>query len=94
MYQIGTRETRVLVDVPGKLPSSSNGDLKKYMEQVVAPELPESIRVSLSHWVFATAINVNQTYICSPSFWKLWKQNGYDLCPIAFCHLQQISQMA
>ena len=45
MYQIGSRETRVLVDVPGVLPSQSNGDLKKYMENVVAPELPESIRV-------------------------------------------------
>ncbi|ORY99952.1 squalene epoxidase-domain-containing protein [Syncephalastrum racemosum] len=44
MYQIGTHETRVLVDVPGVLPSQSNGDLKKYMENVVAPELPESIR--------------------------------------------------
>ncbi|CAO3616543.1 unnamed protein product [Mucor hiemalis] len=44
MYQIGTHDTRVLVDVPGKLPSASNGDLKKYMEETVAPELPDSIR--------------------------------------------------
>lgn len=46
MYQIGPRETRVLVDIPGKLPSNSSGELKSYMETVVAPELPESIRVS------------------------------------------------
>ncbi|KAG0162978.1 Squalene epoxidase [Apophysomyces sp. BC1034] len=44
MYQIGTHDTRVLVDVPGQLPSVSNGDLKKYLLEVVAPELPESIR--------------------------------------------------
>lgn len=28
LYQIGTHETRVLVDVPGKLPSASTGALK------------------------------------------------------------------
>ncbi|CEG64142.1 Putative Squalene monooxygenase [Rhizopus microsporus] len=44
MYQISTHDTRILVDIPGKLPSASNGDLKKYMEQVVALELPDSIR--------------------------------------------------
>jgi squalene monooxygenase len=46
MYQISTNDTRVLVDVPGRLPSASNGDLKKYLEETVAPELPDSIRVS------------------------------------------------
>ncbi|RCI05072.1 Squalene epoxidase [Rhizopus stolonifer] len=44
MYQISTHDTRVLVDIPGKLPSASNGDLKKYMEEVVAPELPNAVR--------------------------------------------------
>ncbi|KAL7315953.1 Squalene epoxidase [Mucor circinelloides] len=44
MYQIGTHDTRVLVDVPGKLPSVSTGELKKYLQGTVAPELPESIR--------------------------------------------------
>ncbi|RCH77538.1 Squalene epoxidase, partial [Rhizopus stolonifer] len=44
MYQISTRDTRVLVDIPGKLPSSSDGSLKKYMENIVAPELPDTIR--------------------------------------------------
>lgn len=46
MYQISTHDTRVLVDVPGKLPSASTGELKEYLQQTVAPELPESIRVS------------------------------------------------
>lgn len=45
MYQISTHDTRVLVDVPGKLPSVSTGELRAYMENIVAPELPESIRV-------------------------------------------------
>ncbi|KAI7867051.1 squalene epoxidase-domain-containing protein [Mucor mucedo] len=44
MYQISTHDTRVLVDVPGKLPSVSTGELRAYMENIVAPELPESIR--------------------------------------------------
>lgn len=51
MYQISTHDTRILVDIPGKLPSASNGDLKKYMEQVVAPELPDSIRVSCNEYI-------------------------------------------
>ncbi|KAG0238864.1 Squalene epoxidase [Actinomortierella wolfii] len=44
MYQIGTHETRILVDVPGKLPSASSGALRSYMENVVCPQLPESIQ--------------------------------------------------
>lgn len=47
MYQISTTDTRVLVDVPGKLPSVSNGDLKSYLEETVGPELPDSIRVNI-----------------------------------------------
>ncbi|KAG0168574.1 Squalene epoxidase [Apophysomyces sp. BC1034] len=45
MYQIGTHETRVLVDVPGELPSVTNGDLKKYLQNSIAPQLPEAIRI-------------------------------------------------
>ncbi|KAI8378891.1 squalene epoxidase-domain-containing protein [Choanephora cucurbitarum] len=40
MYQIGSHETRVLVDVPGKLPH----DLKGYMAKVIAPQLPPSLQ--------------------------------------------------
>ena len=46
LYQIGTHETRVLVDIPGKLPSISNGDMKDYMEKTVAPQLPQTVRPS------------------------------------------------
>ncbi|KAJ3331361.1 Squalene epoxidase [Blyttiomyces sp. JEL0837] len=46
LYQIGTHDTRILVDVPGKLPSQGNGDLKKYMEEKVGPQLPKSVQSS------------------------------------------------
>lgn len=44
MYQICPTETRVLVDVPGKLPRASNGDLETYLVNFVAPQLPEVSR--------------------------------------------------
>lgn len=40
MYQIAPHDTRILVDVPGELPKASTGELKKYMEQVVCPQIP------------------------------------------------------
>ncbi|RIA91581.1 squalene epoxidase-domain-containing protein [Glomus cerebriforme] len=46
MYQIDTKETRVLVDIPGKLPSNSNGSLKKYIENEVLPIIPKSVQPS------------------------------------------------
>jgi squalene monooxygenase len=45
MYQISTHDTRILVDVPGKLPSASNGDLKNYLVENIAPQLPDTIAV-------------------------------------------------
>lgn len=46
MYQIDTRETRVLIDIPGKLPSNGNGSLKKYIENEVLPIIPKSVQSS------------------------------------------------
>lgn len=43
-YQIGSSEARMLVDIPMPLPSPSNGDLQRYLVDVTAPQLPESIR--------------------------------------------------
>ncbi|KAK9387579.1 squalene epoxidase-domain-containing protein [Lipomyces mesembrius] len=40
VYQIGTHETRMLVDVQGKLPSAANGDLKRRLEEVVTASIP------------------------------------------------------
>ncbi|BCR85877.1 squalene monooxygenase erg1 [Aspergillus chevalieri] len=48
VYQIGSRETRILIDVPENLPSASvkNGGVKNHMRNVVLPSLPEGIRPS------------------------------------------------
>lgn len=48
LYQIGTHETRVLVDVPEKLPAASpaNGGVRGYMAKVVLPALPASVQPS------------------------------------------------
>jgi len=40
MYQISTTETRILVDIPGKLPSVSTGALRSYLEKTIYPQLP------------------------------------------------------
>ncbi|KAI8927450.1 squalene epoxidase-domain-containing protein [Entophlyctis helioformis] len=46
LYQIGSNDTRILVDIPGKLPSIGNGDMKTYMEEFVGPQLPLAIQPS------------------------------------------------
>lgn len=48
LYQIGTHETRVLVDVPEKLPEASpaNGGVRGYMKNVVLPALPACVQPS------------------------------------------------
>lgn len=44
MYQIGTRETRILIDIPDNLPAASvkNGGVKGYMKNTILPSLPTS----------------------------------------------------
>ncbi|KAL1956789.1 hypothetical protein VTO42DRAFT_6843 [Malbranchea cinnamomea] len=46
LYQIGTHETRILVDVPENLPSASveNGGVKGHLQNVVLPSLPKSVQ--------------------------------------------------
>ncbi|KAL2432469.1 Squalene epoxidase erg1 [Exophiala dermatitidis] len=48
LYQIGTHETRVLVDVPEGLPSTlpANGGIKGHLEKVVLPSLPAMVQPS------------------------------------------------
>jgi squalene monooxygenase len=50
MYQIGTHETRILVDVPDNLPGASvkNGGVKGYMKNTILPRLPEGAQASFS----------------------------------------------
>ncbi|KAK3369079.1 squalene epoxidase-domain-containing protein [Lasiosphaeria ovina] len=49
LYQIGTHETRALIDVPEKLPAAApqNGGVRGYIEKVVVPVLPEEARPSV-----------------------------------------------
>ena len=48
LYQIGTHETRALVDVPDGLPSTStaNGGVKTHLKDVVLPSLPAMVQPS------------------------------------------------
>ena len=48
LYQIGTRETRALIDIPENLPSASikNGGVKAHLRNVVLPSLPKSVQSS------------------------------------------------
>lgn len=54
LYQIGTHETRALIDVPEGLPSASfkNGGVKGHLRNVVLPGLPLEVRPS-----FEAALN-------------------------------------
>ena len=44
LYQISSTETRILVDVIGKLPSTFTGALQAYLCDKVMPQLPENLR--------------------------------------------------
>ncbi|KAF4548763.1 Squalene epoxidase-like protein [Elsinoe fawcettii] len=48
LYQIGTHETRALVDIPEGLTTASvkNGGVKGHLRNVVLPNLPESVKPS------------------------------------------------
>jgi len=52
LYQISERDTRILVDVPGKLPSVGTGHLHDYLRKTVLPDLPSSLQAP-----FRTALN-------------------------------------
>lgn len=46
LYQIGTHETRALIDIPENLPSASvaNGGVRGHIKKVVLPSLPKEIQ--------------------------------------------------
>lgn len=48
LYQISEHDTRILVDVPGKLPSVGTGQLHEYLSKTVLPDLPASLQPSFS----------------------------------------------
>ncbi|KAI9746730.1 MAG: Squalene epoxidase [Claussenomyces sp. TS43310] len=50
LYQIGTHETRALIDVPPNLPAASvaAGGVKGYIKDVILPSLPAQVRPSFA----------------------------------------------
>jgi squalene monooxygenase len=54
LYQIGTHETRALIDIPENTPSASikNGGVKGHLRNVVLPSLPKPVQSS-----FEAALN-------------------------------------
>ncbi|KAF2270057.1 squalene monooxygenase [Lojkania enalia] len=48
IYQIGTHETRILVDIPENIPSAApkNGGVKNHLRTVTLPNLPKSVQPS------------------------------------------------
>ncbi|KAI8820836.1 squalene epoxidase-domain-containing protein [Fimicolochytrium jonesii] len=63
LYQIGTHDTRILIDIPGKLPSSSTGALQTYLTTHIAPQLPATLRSA-----FLTALATQRTRTMPNSF--------------------------
>ena len=48
LYQIGTHETRALIDIPENLPAASlaNGGVRAYIRDVIVPSLPKQVQQS------------------------------------------------
>lgn len=65
LYQIGTHETRALVDVPNDADSASSarGGIKAHLRDVVLPSLPPSVQPS-----FATALDAGRLRSMPNSF--------------------------
>jgi squalene monooxygenase len=49
LYQISEHDTRILVDVPGKLPSVGTGQLHEYFRTKVLPDLPKSLQTAFDN---------------------------------------------
>ncbi|EPS38556.1 hypothetical protein H072_7663 [Dactylellina haptotyla CBS 200.50] len=64
IYQIGTHETRALVDIQGKAPSQADGSLKSYMLGAVLPTLPEDVKPS-----FKKAVEDSKSIRSMPNSW-------------------------
>ncbi|KAJ1557198.1 Squalene epoxidase, partial [Nowakowskiella sp. JEL0078] len=63
LYQIGTHDTRILIDFPGKLPSQTTSAMRDYMNEFVCPQLPKQIQAS-----FLSAID-DQSLRIMPNSW-------------------------
>lgn len=69
IYQISPTETRVLVDVPGKVPKKANGDLAKHLIEVAAPQLPPITQKAFIEAVKNDAVNSmpNRSFHTTPT---------------------------
>lgn len=66
LYQIGSRETRALIDVPANLPAAStaNGGVRGYIRNIVVPSLPASV-----HACFEAALADGKIPRSMPNSW-------------------------
>ena len=62
LYQISQHYTRILVDVPGKLPSVGSGQLHKYLRSTVLPDLPVGLQKP-----FDEALKSSERLKCMPN---------------------------
>ncbi|KAJ3359378.1 hypothetical protein GGF32_009396 [Allomyces javanicus] len=70
LYQIASRDTRILVDVPGsKYPSNAHGELTAYLRSHVAPQLPTkgNVRSAFLHALDAQRVRVMPNPYLPPS---------------------------
>lgn len=74
VYQVGARETRILCDIQGPVPSNSNGALKEHMEKNVMPHLPKSIQPS-----FQVALKEQTIRVMPNSFLSASKNEHHGL---------------
>ncbi|KAK0637242.1 squalene epoxidase [Bombardia bombarda] len=80
LYQIGTHETRALIDVPLDLPAASpqNGGVRGYIEKVILPSLPAGVRPSVAA---ALAANGGKIPKSMPNSWLPPAKQGGKLHP-------------
>ncbi|CAA9963184.1 Squalene monooxygenase [Pyrenophora teres f. maculata] len=72
IYQIGTHETRILIDIPENLPSASpkNGGVKNHMLNVALPALPECVQPAFKKAVEAGKLRSMPNSFLPPSTQK------------------------
>ncbi|TKA63200.1 hypothetical protein B0A49_08990 [Cryomyces minteri] len=69
LYQIGTHETRALIDIPENLPSASvkNGGVKGHLRDIVLPSLPKKVQPSFEAAIDSGALRSMPNSFLPPS---------------------------
>ncbi|KAL7417987.1 SE-domain-containing protein [Mrakia frigida] len=77
LYQIGTHETRMLVDVKGKLPSIGSGALKKHLEETILEGLPsDALRACVKRALDESAEGGEKRLRVMPNSWLPARQQS------------------